>query len=301
MKPLLSVIICSHNPRRDYLDKVLKALKSQTLPFDQWELLLVDNASSELLSSEIDFSWHSNSRHIREEQLGLTPARLRGIKEAEAETLLFVDDDNVLELDYLEVVIHISKTWPILGVWGGQVIPDFEETPPEWTKPYWGYLAIKEFDQDMWSNLLEAIPYGAGMCVRKVVAEKYAELIRNNPERLKLDRRGKLLFSAGDSDLALTSRELRLGTGLFVRLRLTHLIPAYRLQEEYLARLIEANSYSCTMLDSFQGKASASLDLSWIRKLLELYRLWRMKPRPRRFYKAWRKGQAMANKQIIQT
>lgn len=55
MKPNLSVIICAHNPRRNYLNKVLKAL-SQTLLLEKWELLLVDNASEKLLSTEIDLS-----------------------------------------------------------------------------------------------------------------------------------------------------------------------------------------------------------------------------------------------------
>jgi glycosyltransferase involved in cell wall biosynthesis len=300
MKPKLSVIICTHNPRRDYLDKVLQALKSQTLSMEQWELLLVDNASDEPLCSEIDLSWHFNSRHIREEQLGLTPARLRGIKEAEAETLVFVDDDNVLDLDYLEVALHISKNWPILGAWGGQIRPEFEETPPDWTKPYWDRLAIREFEQDVWSNIGEAVPYGAGICVRKVVAEKYAELLHDNPVRLKLDRKGKLLFSAGDLDLALTSRDVGLGTGLFVRLKVAHLMPAYRLQEEYLARLIEANTYSCIMLHYFRGKTPESRNLSWLRKLVESYRVWRMEPRQRRFYQAWRRGQSLGIKEILQ-
>ncbi len=121
MQPLISIIICTHNPRRDYLERVIEALKSQTLPINQWELLLIDNASNQPLSSEIDLGWHYNSRHIREEQLGLTPARLRGIQEAEAETLVFVDDDNVLDSDYLEMALKVSEAWPIIGAWGGQL------------------------------------------------------------------------------------------------------------------------------------------------------------------------------------
>jgi glycosyltransferase involved in cell wall biosynthesis len=50
---LISVITCTHNPRQDYLDKVLTALKAQTLSLDQWEYLLVDNASNQLLASKL--------------------------------------------------------------------------------------------------------------------------------------------------------------------------------------------------------------------------------------------------------
>ena len=47
--PSISVIICTHNPRMDYIDKVLSALKSQSLSQQEWELLLVDNASKKIL------------------------------------------------------------------------------------------------------------------------------------------------------------------------------------------------------------------------------------------------------------
>src|SRR6266481_7107559 len=98
----VSVIICAHNPRPDYLGRALEALKGQTLSKDQWELLLVDNASKENLAERFDLSWHPHARHIREDELGLTPARLRGITESIGKLLVFVDDDNVLSLDYLE-------------------------------------------------------------------------------------------------------------------------------------------------------------------------------------------------------
>lgn len=292
MIPFITVITCTHNPRQAYIEKVLDSLKSQTLPTEQWEFLLIDNASNQLLSSEIDLTWHSNARHIREDQLGLTPARLRGIQEAQGEILVFVDDDNVLESDYLEVVLHIGKDWPILGAWGGQIRGEFEKTPPDWTKPYWKNLGIREFEQDQWSNLLhqhETTPCGAGLCVRKVVAQKYADRVRNDPKRLHLDRKGKQLISGGDTDLAFTACDISLGTGVFVSLKLTHLIPASRLEEDYLIRLTESLAYSNRMLDFFRGKAQ--INNSWLkRKLSEYYQFWFKSPRDMRFYKAKSRG-----------
>ncbi len=58
----LSVIICAHNPRPHYLGRVLEALRSQTLPKQQWELLLIDNSSSTPLRAQWDISWHPNGR-----------------------------------------------------------------------------------------------------------------------------------------------------------------------------------------------------------------------------------------------
>ena len=75
MQTSVSVILCTHNPRPDYLDRVLASLRGQTLPAEQWEFLLVDNASKQPLAETWDISWHSCGRHVREEELGLTGAR----------------------------------------------------------------------------------------------------------------------------------------------------------------------------------------------------------------------------------
>src|SRR5215216_3255811 len=100
--PELSVIICTHNPRREYLERALAGLAAQTLPRDQWELVLVDNASNPPLEPWFDVSREPKPRLIQETQLGLTHARLRGVRESSGEIIVFVDDDNVLAPDYLE-------------------------------------------------------------------------------------------------------------------------------------------------------------------------------------------------------
>ncbi|WP_310428146.1 glycosyltransferase [Chamaesiphon sp. VAR_48_metabat_135_sub] len=295
MELFLSVIICTHNPRYNYLDRVLNALQAQTLPVEKWELILVDNASDRMLSSEVDLGWHPQAREIREEKLGLTYARLRGIKEAVAEILIFVDDDNVLDSDYLEVALKISRDYTFIGAWGGQTKGEFEVDPPDWTKPYWSFLAVREFQEDKWSNLVHqhaTTPCGAGICIRKIVAQKYSELVCNDLKRLGLDRQGSLLTSCGDTDLALTACDIGLGTGLFKDLQLTHLIPASRLEEEYLVRLIEGITSSLIVLDSFRGKLPQIQNIGWKEKLIEYYRLWQMNPRERRFYRAMQRGRS---------
>ena len=45
----ISAIICTHNPRPHYLRRVLEALERQTLAKAEWELLLIDNASTKPL------------------------------------------------------------------------------------------------------------------------------------------------------------------------------------------------------------------------------------------------------------
>ena len=299
MKPVLSVIICTHNPKFAYFDRVLTALKSQTLPITEWELLIIDNASTEPLCGRVDLSWQPHARQIREERLGLTPARLCGIQAAQADTLVFVDDDNVLDSDYLECASQIATKWPILGAWGGQAVAEFEEQPPAWTQPFWCKLAIREFDGNRWSNLIhqdETTPYGAGFCVRKTVAQKYAYLIETDPRRTQLGRTGKTLAACEDIDLAYTACDLGFGTGIFSALKLTHLIPPNRLQEEYLLRLTEGLSYSVAILESFRGKYPPSYAPK--AKLLNYVRRWLLTPRERRFKDAHFRGLNLAIQEI---
>jgi glycosyltransferase involved in cell wall biosynthesis len=129
-----SVIVCTHNPRPDFLDQVIEALKAQTLPMPLWELLVVDNASTIPLAPVLKLAWHPHQRVVREEKLGLTHARLRGITESTGDVLVFVDDDNVLRADYLEQALAIAEKHPRIGSWGGTIYPQFEQPPPEWTR-----------------------------------------------------------------------------------------------------------------------------------------------------------------------
>ena len=172
----LSVIICTHNPRSDYFGRTLDALRAQTLPFAKWEMLVIDNASKQPVQERFDFSWHPAARVVREDKLGLTPARLRGIAEAQGGLLVFVDDDNVLDPDFLETALRIAAERPFLGSWSGQCRPGFEEQPAEWTRRYWGNLVIRQFETDVWSNLPrlpDTMPCGAGLCIRLDVARHY--------------------------------------------------------------------------------------------------------------------------------
>jgi glycosyltransferase involved in cell wall biosynthesis len=287
----ISVIICSHNPRSDYLTRVLEALRGQTLCRERWELLLIDNASGEPLSTRFDLGWHTHGRHVHEEQLGLTPARLRGIKEASGEVLVFVDDDNVLDPDYLEVTLRLSLAWPLLGAWGGSIQGEFEVNPPEWTKQYWGYLAIKECTRDTWSNLVsrnEAMPVGAGLCIRKNIAKRWTELVVDDPRRQLLGRKGASLSGAEDEDLARTACEMGMGTGRFTSLHLTHLIPQTRLDEEYLVRLVHDITCSGMLLRAMRGERE--IRTCRAERIFRAYTRWRLDRRRRRFHDAITKG-----------
>ncbi len=241
----LSAIICTHNPRLEYLSRSLEALSCQALPHARWELLLIDNGSAEPLASRIDLTWHPAGRHIREEELGLTPARLRGIAEAKGDLLIFVDDDNVLRGDYLEVASRIPATHPYIGAFGGSIEAEFEVEPDPRFQSLLHGLTIRRVTGAKWANFGNGcIPYGAGLCVTAKVAQAYAGNTSGSEIRRYLDRRGASLMGGGDLDLAMTSYDLGMGVGLFGELVVTHLIDKRRLSAQYLHRICVAGNYS---------------------------------------------------------
>jgi glycosyltransferase involved in cell wall biosynthesis len=296
MSPFISAVICTHNPRSDYLEKVLRALEQQTLPQQKWELIIVDNASDQDLASHLDLSWHPRARIIREEQLGNIWARVRGIREAAGELILYVDDDNVLDVDYLETSLQIALQYPMLGVWGAGVIRgNFEIEPPASIVPYLGNIAVFTNHQDAWSNASHdnhALPVGAGMSLRKQVGKRYADEMQGKEERKFLGRKGSRLTSCEDEDIAMAACSLGLGTARLTALRLTHLIPKERLTEDYFIRLQRGYGYSKVMLNHVRNLPNYKR--SPLRVLLDRYRSRHKDLFTQKLETAWRQGEADA-------
>jgi glycosyltransferase involved in cell wall biosynthesis len=287
----LSVIICAHNPKVDYLRRTLEGLEAQTHPRGQWELLLVDNASKTPLAEVFDLSWHPAARHVVEHKLGTSFARMRGIQESRHETVVFVDDDNVLEPDYLERVVRILSEFPQLGYIGAGVMePEYEIPPPEELHPHLSSLAVYALAKSIWSNNpLRFRPVTAGGALRRRVALQWCEVMIGCPLRQQLGRKGRTggsdpagvtpaSYVAGEDDeISFVACDMGLGIGLFPELKLTHLISAPRIDRGYLLKIAEGNGFSLVLFSHLHGfepdlpKASKPADI-WSSLLqLKLY------------------------------
>jgi glycosyltransferase involved in cell wall biosynthesis len=249
----LSVIICTHNPKADYLQRVLDALAAQTLPASQWDLLLIDNASDEPLAARCHLSWHPRFRTIREDTLGLTPARLRGIRESDGDLLVYVDDDNVLAPDYLQTVHDVHQAHPLLGAIGaGALEPEFAIEPGPELVPYVGLLALRSSARAAWSRDpadMACVPWGAGLCVTRPVALAYVQLVEQLDTNGLLDRRGQRLYGNGDVAFSWAALLIGKGFGVFPELRATHLIRAERVTQQYFLRMVLDSTFSNTVSD----------------------------------------------------
>jgi GT2 family glycosyltransferase len=264
----LSVIVCTHNPKADYLERVLRALAAQTLLTAHWELLVIDNASEQPLAPQHDLSWHPRARAIREDELGLTPARLRGIEESAGDILVYVDDDNVLAPDYLQTVVDLFEALPFLGAIGsGALEPEFAVEPAPELGPYLPSLALRSVTAAGWSRNpaeLASVPWGAGLGVTRTVAQAYCELVEQIDTEGLLDRRGQRLFGNGDVAFSWAATRIGLGFGVFPQLRVTHLIRAERLTPTYLLQLAHDSTFSNTVSDYlYLGTAPSSAIQRW--------------------------------------
>lgn len=246
-----SVVLCTHNPRLDYLSYVLEALKLQTLSYLEWELLIIDNASTPPLSSFLDLSFQENARIVYEPRIGVINARIKGFSESQGDLIVFVDDDNVMAPDYLETACLIMNTNAQVGVWGGSSRGIFEIPPPEWAFPYLPGLALREISEDYFTDKKQwgpGSPLGAGMCIRKEVAKQYVKLAQECPYRSYLGRSGKGLSAGEDTDIAWCGLDMGYTNANFSALKFEHLIPARRLTESYLLALFAGFAYSGVIL-----------------------------------------------------
>jgi glycosyltransferase involved in cell wall biosynthesis len=246
--PDLSVIICTHNPRADCLWRTLESLAAQTLPKEQWELLIVDNASQPPLAERCDIVWHPHGRRIREDRLGIIFARLCGMQESAGQLLVFVDDDNVLAPDYLENVIAIAARHPYLAVFGaGTLEPEYEIQPPAELNSLLFRLALRSVPVARWSNHPQdssCRPFGAGMCVHRKAAGQFAAFVERIKAGTLLGRKGGKLFQHEDDLFSWAAAEAGQGFGIFPELRITHLISSGRLNRAYFLRLIYYSTFS---------------------------------------------------------
>lgn len=262
---MISVVIPTHQPDPAVLRRTLSGLRQQSHPAADWELVVIDNASTPPVSETFDpVRGPAATRIIREEQLGLTAARLRGFRESRSDLIILVDDDNVLAPDYLATAARFAAVHPEVGVWGGRSLPEYATTPPRW----FAALGISLGCRDLGDSVLieppptggkltgypAMSPIGAGMVLRRAVADEYrAALTERAGGAAITDRRGGSLSSGGDCDIVLTA----LGRGWAVAydpaLRLEHLIPAARLSFRYLSRMAYDSNKSWVQLLALHG------------------------------------------------
>lgn len=265
----VSVVICSHNGA-DRLPSALSRLAAQqVLPGTLWEVVVVDNASTDGTAAVAKANWPVDApsplRVVHEPKLGLTQARCRGLKEAQYELVSFIDDDNWPAPDWITIVANVMEHQPAIGACGGSLNAECELPPPPWLNSCLEYYAVGRQSQAggdvTWTR---GYLWGAGLTVRRSAWN--ALTAAGFCFRLD-DRAGPGLTSGGDAELCLALRLAGWKLWYEPTLIMQHFIPANRMEWNYAKRLAQGFGTSAPVLNAYSTirKDESAGILFWMR------------------------------------
>lgn len=246
----VSIIICCYNSETR-LERTLEAISLQETKL-KWEVLIIDNNSTDKTVEVATNFWnklnHESSLEVFfEKEPGLSHARKCGVNNSKGELIIFCDDDNHLNPNYVKNAYSIMASDNNLGALCGKNTPKFMGPQDTIINSFIEAYACGELYSESTYLTGKSSPWGAGLVVRsKFMKTLYNEL---NFSSILSDRKGNALSSGGDTEfcylLKLAGYTWRYDTSL----HLFHELPSNRLTYNYLKKL----RYS-------QGKALVSID-----------------------------------------
>ena len=102
MNPLVSIIIPTFN-RAYILPKAIDSVLSQT--YDNWELIIVDDGSTDNTKSIVADYKNPKIKYVYQENKRQSAARNKGLEIAKGDLIAYIDSDNELHPNYLEVIL----------------------------------------------------------------------------------------------------------------------------------------------------------------------------------------------------
>ncbi len=242
----ISIIV----PTRDRCSLLRKAIKSfvaQSLPADQFEIVVVDNGSTDATREtvealQIEHPAHQ-LRYILEPAPGLLSGRHRGAKEARADLLVYTDDDIEAVPGWLAAIVS-GFVDPKVQLLGGKNLPKYEGPVPHWIEQFWEavpdggqycfYLSLLDLGDEP-HKIDPRLIFGCNFAIR---AKALGDLGGFHPD---LYPKGLEQFD-GDGETGLAqAAEFRGYISMYEpKATVLHLVPASRMTPEYF----EARSYS---------------------------------------------------------
>ncbi len=134
----ISLVIPTHN-RAAQLLVVLDSVVRQSLPAEWWECLVVANNCTDDTAARVAVfaAAHPDCRlrYVEEPGAGVSYARNRGLVEAAAPIVAFIDDDEHVNADFLRAYLDFFESHPEAVVAGGRIIAEYPEGRPRWMSP----------------------------------------------------------------------------------------------------------------------------------------------------------------------
>ncbi len=142
-----SVVITTFN-RADQLRQALEALRAQRCDGLTFEVIAVDNGSTDSTRAIIEsFRSELPIAYVSEVERGPAAGRNAGIARATGRIVAFMDDDLRVEPCWIASIVAAFDAQPEIGAIGGRILPRWHAAPPLWlTGAHWvGPLALQDY------------------------------------------------------------------------------------------------------------------------------------------------------------
>jgi glucosyl-dolichyl phosphate glucuronosyltransferase len=231
---LISVVLCTRD-RADLLDKAMASVVTQDFPKKEYEIVVVDNGSSDHTADVASsYAGQANVRYVREERIGLCIARNTGWQAADAPYVALFDDDAIARPGWLAAIADAFRHSPgTVGVIGGRVDPVWLSPRPSWlADEIASALTIVDWgpDQKLITDLRREWLVGANMAAPRAVI---AEVGGFHPW---LDRVGTNLLSSGDVHLQMEILRRGYQCLYIPNMAIEHLAPPSRLSQAWFTK-----------------------------------------------------------------
>jgi glucosyl-dolichyl phosphate glucuronosyltransferase len=246
LKPvLISVIIPTRN-RGLLLSQTLESVSQQTFPKEEYEVIVVDNGSTDNTVEVIELFRRRpgfNLRAVREDRAGLMFARHAGAVAAASEILLYTDDDVVADPNWVERIYACFADQDTMAA-GGRVKPRFDAPVPSWLYQFGdeencGPLSLIKLEPGISTIESPQYLYGCNLAIRKAILFQVGGF---NPDGFP----NHLLKYRGDGECGLLDKlyrrafKIRYDSEAVVY----HIIPESRLRKEYFLNRAQREGFS---------------------------------------------------------
>lgn len=170
-----SVLIATRD-RAEPLRRTLDGLAEQELSTFAWEVVVIDNGSTDDTVRVLDeLSVRLPLVHLHESRPGKNRCLNRGIDVAAGRLLVFTDDDVVLPRTWLATFLDAAKRWPEGSIFGGPIRPGFPAQTPDWIRDPDFRLAAEVFGAKSAEpeGYTAKLPYGANFALRASIFERH--------------------------------------------------------------------------------------------------------------------------------
>jgi glycosyltransferase involved in cell wall biosynthesis len=236
---LLTLIICTHN-RASSLAATLEAIAMQQVPASiRWDVLVIANACGDETPAVAERYARDpripQLRLVEEPQPGVAYARCTGVRHSNATWVAMVDDDCLLDRDWVHQACQFAGCQPYAGAFAGRNEIVWPPDTPPWCMDHAQSLAQQDFGEE--SRRLpdegKPAPCGAGLVLNR------AALVGSGFfERGRLAGRGPRDVHAGeDSEMVYFIRNAGWEVWYTPDLHLRHVIPKSRTTLDYQCEL----------------------------------------------------------------